>query len=74
MDPASKSSRLDKRFHRSKRSGKIILGGVVLLVHHGSYPIAAVIFIASVLVPLGKLTALSWLCWSVARRHPTSHR
>ena len=51
-----------------------ILGGVVLLVHHGSYPIAAVIFVASVLVPLGKLVALSWLCWSVARRHATSHR
>ena len=51
-----------------------ILGGVILLVHYGSYPIAAVIFIASVLVPLGKLVALCWLCWSVARRHATSHR
>jgi len=50
-----------------------IIGGVVLLIHHGDYPIAAVIFIASVLVPLGKLVALSWLCWSVSRRHPTSH-
>jgi paraquat-inducible protein A len=50
-----------------------ILGGVVVLIHHGSYPIAAVIFIASVLVPTGKLIALSWLCWSVARRHETSH-
>jgi paraquat-inducible protein A len=51
-----------------------ILGGVVLLIHHGSYPIAAVIFIASVLVPISKLSALSWLCWSVARRQPTSHQ
>jgi paraquat-inducible protein A len=50
-----------------------IIGGIVLLIHHGSYPIAAVIFIASVLVPISKLFALSWLCWSVARRHPTSH-
>ena len=50
-----------------------ILGGVVLLIHHGSYPIAAVIFIASVLVPLGKLFALIWLCWSVGRGKPTSH-
>jgi len=50
-----------------------IIGGVVLLVHHGDYPIAAVIFIASVLVPLSKLFALSWLCWSVSRRQPTSH-
>ncbi len=51
-----------------------ILGGVVLLWHHGSYPIAAVIFIASVLVPLSKLLGLSVLCWSVARRHPTLPR
>ena len=46
-----------------------ILGGVVLLWHHGSYPIAAVIFIASVMVPLGKLIALAVLCWGVKRRH-----
>jgi paraquat-inducible protein A len=44
-----------------------ILGGVVLLWHHGSYPIASVIFIASVLVPLGKLLVLTALCWSVRR-------
>jgi paraquat-inducible protein A len=46
-----------------------IMGGVVLLWHHGSYPVASVIFIASVLVPLGKLSALTALCWSVMRRH-----
>jgi paraquat-inducible protein A len=51
-----------------------ILGGVVLLVHHGSYPIAAVIFVASVLVPTGKLIALLWLSWSVVRGHQSSHR
>ena len=50
-----------------------ILGGVVLLIHHGSYPIAAVIFIASVMVPTGKLIAICWLCWSVARKQKTSH-
>jgi paraquat-inducible protein A len=49
-----------------------ILGGVVLLIHHGSYPIAAVIFIASVMVPTGKLIAITWLCWSVARKQTTS--
>ena len=32
-----------------------ILGGVVLLINMGSIPIAAVIFIASVMVPVGKL-------------------
>ncbi len=49
-----------------------ILGGVVLLIHHESYLIAAVIFIASVMVPTGKLLSISWLCWSVARRQSTS--
>jgi len=43
-----------------------ILGGVVLLIDMGSFPIAAVIFIASVMVPTGKLVAIIWLCWSVA--------
>ncbi len=42
-----------------------ILGGVVLLVDMGSVPIAAIIFIASVMVPLGKLIALFFVCWSV---------
>ena len=50
-----------------------IIGGVVLLIHHGDYPIAGVIFIASVLVPLSKLIALSWLCWTVSRGQPSSH-
>ena len=51
-----------------------ILGGVVLLMQMGSYPVAAVIFIASVLVPLGKLFIIAYLLWSTARRHRTSHR
>ena len=50
-----------------------IIGGVVVLIHHGDYPIAGVIFIASVLVPISKLFALSWLCWSVSRGQPSSH-
>ena len=56
-----------------RATGNTIIGGVVILIHHGDYPIAAVIFIASVLVPLSKLFALGWLCWSVSRRQPTSH-
>ena len=43
-----------------------ILGGVVLLIDMGSVPIAAIIFIASVMVPLGKLLALFYVCWSVS--------
>jgi len=49
-----------------------IMGGIVLLWHHGSYPIAGVIFVASVLIPLAKMFVLSWLVWSVARRHGTT--
>jgi paraquat-inducible protein A len=44
-----------------------ILGGVVLLWEEGSYPIALVILIASVLVPISKILILFALCWSVAR-------
>lgn len=44
-----------------------IIGGVVELLHHGDWPVALVIFVASVIVPIGKLAALSWLCL-VARR------
>jgi paraquat-inducible protein A len=35
-----------------------IIGGVVTLWEHGSYPIAGIIFIASVLVPIGKFLVL----------------
>jgi paraquat-inducible protein A len=42
-----------------------ILGGVVTLWEHGSYPIAIIIFVASVLGPLGKVLVLGWLCLSV---------
>ena len=42
-----------------------IMGGVILLWHHKSYPIAAVIFIASVMVPVGKLFSVGYLLWSV---------
>jgi paraquat-inducible protein A len=42
-----------------------ILGGVVTLWEHGDRPVAVVIFVASVLVPLGKMIVLSWMCLSV---------
>ncbi len=51
-----------------------IMGGVLLLIDMDSIPVAAVIFVASVLVPLSKLFTLSWLCWSVSRGHETSPR
>jgi len=51
-----------------------ILGGVVTLWHHGSYPIAIIIFVASVLVPVGKILVLVWLCLSVQLGRPTALR
>jgi len=42
-----------------------IIGGIILLWNHGSYPIAIVIFIASVLVPVSKILILAWLTYSV---------
>lgn len=50
-----------------------ILGGVVLLWEMGSYPVAMIIFIASVVVPIAKILALFWLCFSVGR-HDGHHR
>ena len=38
-----------------------IVGGVLLLWQHGSYPIAIVIFIASIAVPIGKFLVLASL-------------
>ena len=41
-----------------------IMGGVITLWNMDSYAIAAIIFIASVCVPFGKLIALVVLCWA----------
>ncbi|MDR5865658.1 paraquat-inducible protein A [Halomonas koreensis] len=43
-------------------SPSTIIGGVVQLIEMGSWPVAAVILVASVIVPMGKLMALAWLC------------
>lgn len=40
-----------------------IMSGVVLLWSDGSYPIALIIFIASIMVPSLKMIAIAWLCW-----------
>lgn len=40
-----------------------ILGGVILLWQSHSYLVALIIFFASIVIPLGKLFALSWLCY-----------
>lgn len=50
-----------------------ILGGVIVLWKMGSYPIAIVIFIASVVVPVGKLIILIWLNYSIQRGFDIKH-
>lgn len=44
-----------------------IMGGVVFLFSSGSWPLGLIVLIASVMVPLGKLLALSWLLLLVRR-------
>ena len=52
-------------------SSATIMGGVVELAKHDDWPLAVVVFAASVAVPLLKLLGLSWLLISaVRRRHP----
>tara|TARA_B110000977_G_C11039191_1_gene478224 strand:- start:402 stop:1022 length:621 start_codon:yes stop_codon:yes gene_type:complete len=46
-------------------SNSTIIGGAIELWGYGSYPIAAIIFIASVLIPLAKFCSMLWLCFSV---------
>jgi len=45
--------------------GNTILGGVVFLWEHGSYPIAVVIFFASIVIPIMKFLILFYLLISV---------
>jgi paraquat-inducible protein A len=44
-----------------------IMGGVIFLYASGSWPLALIVFIASVTIPLGKLVALAYLLISVQR-------
>ena len=44
-----------------------IMGGVVFLYTSGSWPLALIVLIASVMIPLGKLVALAYLLITVQR-------
>ena len=50
-----------------------IMGGVVFLFTSGSWPLALIVLIASVMVPLGKLVALTYLLVTVQRGSITSN-
>jgi paraquat-inducible protein A len=47
-----------------------IMSGVLVLLHSGSWPIAVLVFIASIVVPLLKILALGVLLWTVWRGSP----
>ncbi|HEX3848332.1 MAG TPA: paraquat-inducible protein A [Steroidobacteraceae bacterium] len=46
-----------------------IMSGVLVLLHSGSWPIAVLVFIASIVVPLLKIIALGVLWWTAWRRY-----
>lgn len=43
------------------RSESTIIGGAIDLVHHGAYGVAAIVFFASVVIPIGKFLAIGYL-------------
>ena len=51
-----------------------IMGGVLELIHAQMIPVAAVVFIASILVPTFKLIGIAMLLYSVQRHQPMSAR
>ncbi|MFI8377051.1 paraquat-inducible protein A [Pseudomonas helleri] len=55
-------------------SPSTIMAGVIELMQHGMIPIAAVVFIASILVPTFKLVGIALLLYSVQRHQPLSAR
>lgn len=50
------------------KSASTILSGVVLFVEHGSYFVAIVIFVASILIPIAKMLIILWLCYATSRQ------
>ncbi len=48
-----------------ERTQSTIIGGVVELVDHGSFGIALIVFVASVMIPVGKFIAIIYLAISV---------
>jgi paraquat-inducible protein A len=53
-----------------ERSESTIIGGVVELFAHGSWGIATIVFVASVMIPVGKFLAIIYLAMSVRRKSP----
>ena len=52
----------------TERSESTIIGGVVELFEYGSWGVASIVFIASVMIPVGKFIAIMYLAVSVQRK------
>jgi paraquat-inducible protein A len=48
-----------------RETDSTIVGGVIELAHHGAWDIAAVVFIASVVIPISKFVVILYLIWSI---------
>lgn len=51
-----------------EHSEATILGGAIQLVDHHNYGIAAIVFVASIMIPIGKFISIAYLAISVQRR------
>ena len=51
-----------------------IMSGVILLWATGSWPLALIVFIASIVIPIGKIAALGYVLLTVQRGVPVSNR
>ena len=51
-----------------EHSESTILGGAIQLVEHHNYGIALIVFVASLMIPIGKFIAIAYLAISVQRR------
>ncbi len=63
-----------KTAYLGSESSATIMSGVVLFLSHGDWPLALIIFVASVVVPLLKVLALIYLLVSVQRRSTIRQR
>lgn len=58
----------------SGKSASTIVEGVAALLHHGSYAVAIVVFVASIVVPVAKFVIIAWLALTVQLRWRVSEQ
>lgn len=52
----------------TSRSSDTIIAGAIEIAKHGDIPIALIVLIASVVIPVSKFAAIAYLAWTVQRR------